>query len=347
MGLDARRAAEHVGAGACRPSGSRRGEGCCGRRTRPQSARPRWRRGRGDALGEAAGAENQDVAGARHVLFSAVVSKRRFETILGLLSATTREPGEERMASTTTDVAIIGGGLMGCFSGLFPAPARAVGRRDREGQAVRRPASGVNFGNVRLQGRNPAEFPAVAPGAGASGRISRGSPARTAGWCHAGMSTSDLQPSDQPKLEQAASETRGAAGLDVDLLDGRAARRRWPVLVRGGDGRTRGRSATPSPIPRSPRRRWRGWRLARARRLFEHTEVTGVARTGVRLCRGDRPGADRDLRATSSTRPAPGRESFPTARRDRCRCSPPARRSSRSCRSTPTSARRCTPSTAR
>ena len=62
------------------------------------------------------------------------------------------------MSSRIVDVAIIGGGLMGCFSAYF---LRQRGRsviiieKGKAGAA----ASGVNFGNLRLQGRHPTEFP--------------------------------------------------------------------------------------------------------------------------------------------------------------------------------------------
>ena len=62
------------------------------------------------------------------------------------------------MTSTSVDVAIIGGGLMGCFSAYF---LRQRGRSVaviEKGKACAA-ASAVNFGNLRLQGRNPAEFP--------------------------------------------------------------------------------------------------------------------------------------------------------------------------------------------
>ena len=58
------------------------------------------------------------------------------------------------MASTSADVAIIGGGLMGCTSAYF------LRRRGRSVVVIEKDsacaaASGVNFGNLRLQGRAP------------------------------------------------------------------------------------------------------------------------------------------------------------------------------------------------
>ena len=56
------------------------------------------------------------------------------------------------------DVAIIGGGLVGTWAAYF---LRKRGRSVAviEKGAVGSQASGVNFGNVRLQGRHPDEFP--------------------------------------------------------------------------------------------------------------------------------------------------------------------------------------------
>ena len=62
------------------------------------------------------------------------------------------------MTHRNVDVCIVGGGLMGCFTALF------LGQAGRsvlvvEKCTVGRAASGVNFGNLRIQGRKPEEFP--------------------------------------------------------------------------------------------------------------------------------------------------------------------------------------------
>jgi len=61
------------------------------------------------------------------------------------------------MASKSVDVAIVGGGLMGCFSAYF------LRRRGRSVAVIEKgracaAASGVNFGNLRLQGATPGSF---------------------------------------------------------------------------------------------------------------------------------------------------------------------------------------------
>src|SRR5215212_2542143 len=65
---------------------------------------------------------------------------------------------DSAMRTIHHDVAIIGGGLVGTWAAYF------LRRRGRsvvvvEKDAVGSQASGVNFGNVRLEGRHPSEFP--------------------------------------------------------------------------------------------------------------------------------------------------------------------------------------------
>ncbi|MEP6701458.1 MAG: FAD-dependent oxidoreductase, partial [Betaproteobacteria bacterium] len=62
------------------------------------------------------------------------------------------------MTTLTTDVAIVGGGLMGAWSAYFLA------RRGKrvvllEKGVVGAQSAGVNFGNLRLQGRFPGQYP--------------------------------------------------------------------------------------------------------------------------------------------------------------------------------------------
>ena len=65
---------------------------------------------------------------------------------------------DSAMRTIHSDVAIIGGGLVGIWTAYF---LRKRGRSVAviEKGAVGSQASGVNFGNVRLQGRHPTEFP--------------------------------------------------------------------------------------------------------------------------------------------------------------------------------------------
>ena len=65
---------------------------------------------------------------------------------------------DSAMRTIHHDVAIIGGGLVGTWTAYF---LRKRGRSVAviEKGTVGGQASGVNFGNVRLQGRHPSEFP--------------------------------------------------------------------------------------------------------------------------------------------------------------------------------------------
>ena len=190
------------------------------------------------------------------------------------------------MTSTTVDVAIIGGGLMGCFSAYFLRQrgcSVAVIEKDRVCAA----ASAVNFGNLRLQGRNPAEFPLSLRAHAIWEDLARLT-GEDCGVVSSGHVYLGFAPADQPKLEQAARDAR-AAGLDVDLLDGPSARRCWPLLsgvVTGASWSKRDAVADPavaSPVVA---------RLASrsGTQIIEHTKVVGVepAATGfaIRTDRG-------------------------------------------------------------
>ena len=62
------------------------------------------------------------------------------------------------MSDRTSDVAIVGGGLIGVWTAFFLARR---GQRVTliEKGVVGAQSSGVNFGNLRLQGRFPGQYP--------------------------------------------------------------------------------------------------------------------------------------------------------------------------------------------
>ena len=129
--------------------------------------------------------------------------------------------------SASVDVAIIGGGAVGCFAAYF---LRQRGRSVLvlEKGAACSAASGSNFGNLRLQGRHPAQFPLALRAQAIWQDLARLA-GEDAGLNACGHVYLGLGPSDQPKLAQTAAEARDA-GLDVDLLSGPVARQRWPKL---------------------------------------------------------------------------------------------------------------------
>jgi sarcosine oxidase subunit beta len=131
------------------------------------------------------------------------------------------------MASTSVDVAIVGGGLMGCYSAYFLRQrCRSVIVIDKGSACAA--ASGVNFGNLRLQGRAPEEFPLSLRAQAIWEDLGRLT-GEDCGIVPCGHVYLGLAPSDAPRLERATHEAR-AAGLDVELLDGPTARRHWPFL---------------------------------------------------------------------------------------------------------------------
>ena len=181
------------------------------------------------------------------------------------------------MASTSADVAIVGGGLMGCYSAYF------LRRRGRSVVVIDKgvacaAASGVNFGNLRLQGRAPQEFPLSLRAQAIWEDLARLT-GEDCGIVPCGHVYLGLAATDAPKLERAAHEAR-AAGLDVELLDGPAARCRWPFLsgiVTGASWSKR--DAVADPAVASPAVA----RLAQraGARLLEHTEVISVEPKGA------------------------------------------------------------------
>ena len=181
------------------------------------------------------------------------------------------------MASTSADVAIIGGGLMGCYSAYF---LRQRGRSViviEKGNACAA-ASGVNFGNLRLQGRAPREFPLSLRAQAIWEDLDRLT-GEDCGLIPCGHVYLGLAKSDERKLERAALEAR-AAGLEVELLDGSAARRRWPFLSGTVTGASWSkRDAVADPAVASPAVA----RLAQraGARILERSQVVTIERTGA------------------------------------------------------------------
>ena len=124
-------------------------------------------------------------------------------------------------------MAIIGGGLVGCFAAYFLRQRGHSVVVIEKGEACKA-ASGTNFGNLRLQGRHPAQFP-LALRAQAIWEDLGNLSGEDCGILASGHLYLALSANEQPKLEEIAREAN-AAGLPVDLLAGNAVRRRWPRL---------------------------------------------------------------------------------------------------------------------
>jgi sarcosine oxidase, subunit beta len=195
------------------------------------------------------------------------------------------------MLRSSADVAIIGGGLVGCFAAYFLRQRGHSVVVIEQGEACAA-ASGTNFGNLRLQGRHPAQFPlalraqAIWEDLGAlSGEDCA---IRASGHLYLGLAEGD-----QRKLDEIAHEAN-AAGLSVDLLPGEAARRRWPMLsnlVAGASWSRRDGVAEPTRIGPVVARL-----AARAgAQLMLRTKVTRVLSRAA----GFTLATDRDLSVTS------------------------------------------------
>jgi sarcosine oxidase, subunit beta len=194
------------------------------------------------------------------------------------------------MVSASADVAIVGGGLVGCFAGYF---LRARGRSVIiiEKGAAGAAASGSNFGNLRLQGRHPAQFPLSLRAQAIWEELPRLS-GEACGLLACGHLYLGLAAGDQAKLEGAAREAL-AAGLDVELLTGAAARGRWPMLsslVTGASWSKRDAVAEPGRVAPIVAR----LAVRAGAKLVEHTKVERIeARGGGFAVSTDRGGSIR------------------------------------------------------
>jgi sarcosine oxidase subunit beta len=125
------------------------------------------------------------------------------------------------------DVAIIGGGLVGTWTAYF---LRKRGRSVAviEKGAVGSQASGVNFGNVRLQGRHPTEFPLALRAMEQWERIEELIGERCE-FSQCGHAYFALDQTELPRLERYQREGT-AGGLDIKFVDANELRRRFPWL---------------------------------------------------------------------------------------------------------------------
>jgi sarcosine oxidase subunit beta len=190
------------------------------------------------------------------------------------------------------DVAVIGGGLVGTWTAYF---LRQRGRSVAvlEKGAVGSQASGVNFGNVRLQGRHPGEFPLALRAHEQWERIEAliGERCEFAPCGHFYVA---LDPKDLTRLERYQREGT-AAGLEIELIGANELRRRFPWLGPDACGATWSRrDGTANPRLATPA-------VARAARaagaeIFPDTRVVGIESAGERF----RVVTDRDLAVEAS-----------------------------------------------
>lgn len=191
------------------------------------------------------------------------------------------------MRTIYSDVAIIGGGLVGSWTAYF-LRKRGHSVAVIEKGAVGSQASGVNFGNVRLQGRHPTEFPLALRAHEQWEQIERliGERCEFSPCGHAYFA---LDPSEMPRLERYQREG-SAGGLEIELIDGSELRHRFPWLGPDVSGATWSkRDGTANPRLVTPA-------VARTARelgaeIYPNTCVTALERMNDRF----RATTDRDL----------------------------------------------------
>jgi sarcosine oxidase subunit beta len=195
------------------------------------------------------------------------------------------------MRLVRTETAIIGGGLVGCWTAYFLA-ARGRPAIVLEKGAVGAQASGVNFGNVRLQGRFPGQIPLALRAHALWERhealVGDACEFEAIGHLRIAFTAAEMR-----LLDDHAREAR-PYGLDLELLGGEEVRRRWPwlsALVIGASWSPRDGAANP---------RLAGPAVARAARrlgaeIVEATKVVRIERTNGRF----RLVTDRDVAVES------------------------------------------------
>ena len=194
---------------------------------------------------------------------------------------------DSAMRTIHSDIAIIGGGLVGTWTAYF------LRKRDHtvsviEKGAVGSQASGVNFGNVRLEGRHPTEFPLALRAIEQWEHIEELIGERCE-FTPCGHSYFALEPKELARLERYQREGT-AGGLEIELLSANEVRRRFPYVgpdVCGAtwskrDGTANPRLATPA-VARAVR--------ALGADLYPNTRVVALEHT----CGRFRATTDRDL----------------------------------------------------
>ena len=132
---------------------------------------------------------------------------------------------DSAMRTIHHDVAIIGGGLVGTWTAYF-LRKRGHSVAVIEKGAVGSQASGVNFGNVRLQGRHPTNFRSRCARIEQWERIEELIGERCE-FSPCGHSYFALDPKELARLERYQREGT-AGGLEIELLGANEVRRRFP-----------------------------------------------------------------------------------------------------------------------
>ncbi|MBV9115546.1 MAG: FAD-binding oxidoreductase [Hyphomicrobiales bacterium] len=190
-----------------------------------------------------------------------------------------------------TEVAIIGGGLMGSWTAYF-LRRRGLSVALIDKGEIGAQSSGVNFGNLRLQGRHPGQIPLALRADAVWDRIVEhlGEACEFERGGHLYLAFDEAQ---MAKLGHMA-EDMFRCGVPVKLLGAAGLRARWPWLGAGVAGASwSARDATANPRLVTPA-------VARAARrlgaeILSGTRVSAFAKDGERF----RLATDRDLEIES------------------------------------------------
>ena len=186
---------------------------------------------------------------------------------------------DSAMRTIYSEVAIIGGGLVGTWTAYF-LRQRGHSVTVIEKGAIGSQASGVNFGNVRLQGRHPTEFPLALRAHEQWEQIERliGERCEFSPCGHAYFA---LDAAEMPRLERYQQEG-SAGGLEIELIGGSELRRRFPWLgpdVCGATWSKRDGTANPRLVTPAVARA----ACALGAEIYSNTGVIALDRTGDRF----------------------------------------------------------------
>jgi sarcosine oxidase subunit beta len=131
------------------------------------------------------------------------------------------------MATLRTEVAIIGGGLVGCWTAHF-LRRRGLSVVLAEKGEIGAQSSGVNFGNLRVQGRHPGQLPLALRSQEEWERLADHL-GEICEYDQTGHLYIAFDAAQIEKLDRQAQDAR-RIGLMIELLDRTQIRSRWPWL---------------------------------------------------------------------------------------------------------------------
>ena len=177
-----------------------------------------------------------------------------------------------------SDVLIIGGGLMGATTAFFLRHQHKLSVTLLERGQIGRQASGVNFGNVRRQGRDLAQMPLANRARAVWGRVRDllGEDVEFRPYGHLRVCYTETQAAI---LEQHVRDV-GPLGLELQMFSPQALRQRWGIFS------SEVVAGSLSPLDGHANPRLAGPAFGRAARragavIHEHTEVSHVERDGA------------------------------------------------------------------